>query len=213
MDSGAGRKTVRVTIFNQAYSLDKVYRVAHHGEATLPPSGNGGVARPFMIVQDSDVSQVILQEDGVTVTTFAVNHTPVFPAVGYRFDYKGRSIVISGDTEEQIAAAARETKKQIAFYASTAAYRPVLELHGWGDLQSDLAGLSRCGAWDQMSDLITDEVLDTFAVSGAPEQIPSLLQQRFGGMLDRLSLHTPYDPDSEVTARILAGLKQDVSNA
>jgi probable F420-dependent oxidoreductase len=129
------------------------------------------------------------------------------------FQIFSRRFVISGDTEEQIAAAARETKKQIAFYASTAAYRPVLELHGWGDLQSDLAGLSRCGAWDQMSDLITDEVLDTFAVSGAPEQIPSLLQQRFGGMLDRLSLHTPYDPDSEVTARILAGLKQDVSNA
>jgi ribonuclease Z len=84
--------------FNQAYSLDKVYRIAHHGEATLPPSGNGGIARPFTIAEGSDAGQVILQEDGVTVTTFAVNHAPVFPAVGYRFDYKGRSIVISGDT-------------------------------------------------------------------------------------------------------------------
>ncbi len=84
--------------FNQAYSLDKVYRVAHHGAATLPPSGNGGIARPFTITDGSDTSQVILQEDGVAVTAFAVNHTPVFPAVGYRFDYKGRSIVISGDT-------------------------------------------------------------------------------------------------------------------
>jgi ribonuclease Z len=84
--------------FNQAYSLDKVYRIAHHGEATLPPSGNGGIAHPFTIAEGSDAGQVILQEDGVTVTTFAVNHAPVFPAVGYRFDYKGRSIVISGDT-------------------------------------------------------------------------------------------------------------------
>jgi ribonuclease Z len=84
--------------FNQAYSLDKVYRVAHHGAATLPPSGNGGVARAFTIAEGSAVGQVILQEDGVTVTAFAVNHIPVFPAVGYRFDYKGRSIVISGDT-------------------------------------------------------------------------------------------------------------------
>jgi ribonuclease Z len=75
-----------------------VYRVAHHGAATLPPSGNGGSARPFTIAEGSDISQVILQEDGVTVTAFAVNHTPVFPAAGYRFDYKGRSIVISGDT-------------------------------------------------------------------------------------------------------------------
>ncbi len=84
--------------FNQAYSLDKIYRIAHHGEAFMPPSGNGGVARAFSIAEGSDASQVVLQEDGVTVTTFAVNHTPVFPAVGYRFDYKGRSIVISGDT-------------------------------------------------------------------------------------------------------------------
>ena len=84
--------------FNQAYSLDKGYRVAHHGEATMPPSGNGGVARPFTIVEGSDASQVIQREDGVTVTAFAVNHAPVFPATGYRFDYKGRSIVISGDT-------------------------------------------------------------------------------------------------------------------
>jgi len=84
--------------FNQAYSLDKIYRVAHHGAATLPPSGNGGLAHPFTISEGSDASQVVLQEDGLTVTTFAVNHAPVFPAVAYRFDYKGRSIVISGDT-------------------------------------------------------------------------------------------------------------------
>ena len=49
-------------------------------------------------MEGSDASQVILQQDGLTVTAFAVNHAPVFPAVGYRFDYHGRSIVISGDT-------------------------------------------------------------------------------------------------------------------
>ncbi len=84
--------------FNQAYSLDKIYRIAHHGEAAMPPSGNGGTAHPFTIVEGSDASQVVFLQDGLTVTTFAVNHAPVFPAVGYRFDYKGRSIVISGDT-------------------------------------------------------------------------------------------------------------------
>lgn len=84
--------------FNDAYRLDKGYRVAHHGEATMPPSGNGGIAHPFTLMEGSDASQVILQQDGLTVTAFAVNHEPVFPAAGYRFDYKGRSIVISGDT-------------------------------------------------------------------------------------------------------------------
>jgi ribonuclease Z len=84
--------------FNAAYALDKTYRIAHHGEATMPPSGQGGVARPFMLVAGSDASQVVLQQDGLTITAFAVRHAPVFPAAGYRFDYGGRSIVISGDT-------------------------------------------------------------------------------------------------------------------
>lgn len=84
--------------YNLAYSLDKGYRVAHHGEATVPPSGNGGVAHPFQLAQGLDAGQVILQQDGLTVTAFAVDHRPVVPAAGYRFDYKGRSIVISGDT-------------------------------------------------------------------------------------------------------------------
>lgn len=84
--------------FNLAYTLDKGYRVAHHGEATVPPSGSGGEARPFTLAPDSTASQVLLQQDGLTVTAFPVEHTPVFPAVGYRFDYGGRSVVISGDT-------------------------------------------------------------------------------------------------------------------
>jgi ribonuclease Z len=84
--------------FADAYALDKKYRVAHHGEATMPPSGAGGVAHPFTLVAGSDASQVVLQKDGLAITAFAVDHGPVFPAAGYRFDYGGRSLVISGDT-------------------------------------------------------------------------------------------------------------------
>ena len=84
--------------FNDAYALDRKYRVAHHGEAALPPSGAAGVARPFTLVDGSDASQIVLEQDGLTITAFAVHHNPVFPAAGYRFDYQGRSIVISGDT-------------------------------------------------------------------------------------------------------------------
>src|ERR1019366_5581179 len=54
--------------FNEAYSLDKGYRIAHHGEATMPPSGNGGIAHPFTHTEGSDASQAILQQDGVPVT-------------------------------------------------------------------------------------------------------------------------------------------------
>jgi ribonuclease Z len=84
--------------FNTAYAFDKAYRVTHHGEATMPSSGAGGVARPFTLAAGSDASQVVLQENGLTITAFAVDHGPVFPAAGYRFDYGGRSLVISGDT-------------------------------------------------------------------------------------------------------------------
>ncbi len=83
--------------FNQAYALDTEYRILHHGPETVPPSGAGGVARSFSFPQDRDET-LIIDEDELKVTAFLVDHTPVKPAVGYRFDYKGRSVVISGDT-------------------------------------------------------------------------------------------------------------------
>jgi len=84
--------------FNLAYKLDDAYRVAHHGAATVPPSGAGGTARPFSLTPGDDASVVVIDDGGLKVTAFKVNHAPVSPAVGYRFDYKGRSLVISGDT-------------------------------------------------------------------------------------------------------------------
>lgn len=84
--------------FNTAFSLDNNYRVALHGSGTVPPSGAGGIARPFRFGPEEDASVVIIDRDGVKITAFKVDHRPVVPAVGYRFDYKGRSLVISGDT-------------------------------------------------------------------------------------------------------------------
>lgn len=84
--------------FNLAYQLDAGYRVAHHGAETMPPTGAGGIAKPFALSDDSNASVVVFDQDGVKVTAFKVDHRPVEPAVGYRFDYKGRSVVVSGDT-------------------------------------------------------------------------------------------------------------------
>lgn len=81
--------------FNEAYALDAGYRTAHHGPVIMPPSGAGGVAMPFAMPVSA---APVLDRDGVRVTAFAVDHGPVHAAVGYRFDYKGRSVVISGDT-------------------------------------------------------------------------------------------------------------------
>jgi ribonuclease Z len=81
--------------FNMAYALDKGYRVAHHGPDIIQPSGFGAEVRPFAL---SDKPTMILNQNGLIVRAFAVNHAPIEPAVGYSFEYKGRKIVVSGDT-------------------------------------------------------------------------------------------------------------------
>ncbi len=83
--------------FNLAYKLDDGYRTAHHGTTLAPSSGAGGIAHPFPLPAIGQ-GQVVLTEDGLKITAFQVDHEPATPAVGYRFDYKERSIVFSGDT-------------------------------------------------------------------------------------------------------------------
>ena len=82
----------------QAYSLDSVYRTAHHGAAIAPPEGAGGEPRPFDLGAPASASETIMQEDGLKVTAFNVDQSPIEPAVGYKFEYAGRTVVISGDT-------------------------------------------------------------------------------------------------------------------
>jgi ribonuclease Z len=87
--------------FRAAYVLDFGYRVAHHSEKIMPPGGSGGKGMPFALppVGQGD-AVVVLDDKGLKVTAFRVDHAPIDPAVGYRFDYKGRSVVISGDTKK-----------------------------------------------------------------------------------------------------------------
>ncbi|MCA9509899.1 MAG: MBL fold metallo-hydrolase [Myxococcota bacterium] len=82
----------------EAYALDAGYRVAHHGEAVVPRAGAGGEARAFAEPPDGE-SAVLLDDGGVRVVAFRVDHAPVSPAVGYRFEYGGRAVAISGDTK------------------------------------------------------------------------------------------------------------------
>ncbi len=84
---------------NQAYRLDSTYRMAHHGSSIAPPTGSGFSVRDFSEPADG-VATVVFEKDGLRVTMFKVEHSPVAPAVGYRFDYRGRSVVVSGDTSK-----------------------------------------------------------------------------------------------------------------
>lgn len=83
--------------FEQAYSLDRGYRIAHHGPKVMPPPGWGGAAHAFAISK-SGPNVVVLNEPDLQVIAFPVDHAPVEPAVGYLFVYKGRRLVVSGDT-------------------------------------------------------------------------------------------------------------------
>ncbi|WP_296515149.1 MBL fold metallo-hydrolase [Phenylobacterium sp.] len=81
-----------------AYDADRGYRIAHHGETVVPPSGFGGEARPFAIASEP-VPVTLIDEPDLKIRAFAVDHAPVSPAVGYIVEYKGRKVVISGDTD------------------------------------------------------------------------------------------------------------------
>src|SRR5262249_8396864 len=80
----------------EAYAAGTRFSIAHHGAATLPPERAAMIAMPIAL--DATGAARVLDEDGVVVTAFAVVHDPVKPAFGYRFDYGGRSVVVSGDT-------------------------------------------------------------------------------------------------------------------
>lgn len=87
--------------FRAAYTQDFGYRTAHHSPDIMPPGGSGGKGLPFALPAAGQGDQVVVLEDkGLKITAFRVNHAPIEPAVGYRFDYKGRSVVISGDTKK-----------------------------------------------------------------------------------------------------------------
>ncbi len=84
--------------FNDAYMFDFGYRVAHHGEATVPKGGAGMRAQTFSTPKGGEAT-LVLDEGELRIVAFRVEHDPVHPAVGYRFDYAGRSVVVSGDTK------------------------------------------------------------------------------------------------------------------
>ncbi|MCP5060408.1 MAG: LLM class F420-dependent oxidoreductase [bacterium] len=94
--------------------------------------------------------------------------------------------VVSGANEKEWEASRTAVTRQIAFYGSTPAYRGVLEAHGWGELQGELNALSKQGEWEQMGTLISDEILEQFAVVAEPHRVAGELKKRFGGRIDRL---------------------------
>jgi probable F420-dependent oxidoreductase len=114
------------------------------------------------------------------------------------FTVTGPAFVTVGRNEQEMAAAIAGTKQQIAFYASTPAYKGVLELHGWGDIQPELARMSKQGGWVQMADLIDDDLLNAFSVVGTPEEVGAALREKLGDVAQRVSFYAQYEIDPVV---------------
>jgi len=114
-------------------------------------------------------------------------------------EISSQTIVMIGDTDEQIAVARMKAKGQIAFYGSTPAYRVMLEHHGWGHLQPELNAMSKQGRWMDMVGLVTDDMLDTIGVSGRPADAGRRLRER-NAWADRTSvvLYNELGPDAVV---------------
>ena len=85
-------------------------------------------------------------------------------------------------------------RSQIAFYASTPSYRPVMALHGWQAVAEELSSLASRGRWGEMPTLVSDDMLTAFAVVSSPAELPLRLHQRYHGLADRLSLYQPFIP-------------------
>ena len=124
-----------------------------------------------------------------------------------RFEISCQVIVATGANDEQLEQAKNGAKAQISFYASTPAYRPVLDGIGRGELQTELNRLSKVGAWLEMAGRIDDALLERIAVVGTPDEIAPKLRARCAGFADRVSLIAPFSPDPEQWAGVVRALK------
>lgn len=125
------------------------------------------------------------------------------------FTVVGQPFVVSGATDAGVAETRDWVRRRVSFYGSTPAYRPVLEVHGWGELGAELHRLSRSDRpdrWERMPELVPDEVLNTFAVAAEPQDLVAALAAKFGDRVDRLRLNPAVLPP-ELTAQAISALQ------
>jgi probable F420-dependent oxidoreductase len=106
----------------------------------------------------------------------------------------GSAFVITGADQAQRDQMRAAVRQQIAFYASTPTYRPVLECHGWVEAGEQLSQLASQQRWAEMPALISEDMLAAFAVESAPEALGAALLDRYSGLLDRINLYLPFVP-------------------
>jgi len=164
----------------------------------MPPIALGGLG-PQMVRLAAEVADGLLVMPFNTAGHFRERTVPAIEEGLARSGRKrseltvtGEVIVCCGRTEEEMEAARTAGRWLLSFYASTPAYRPVLEVEGWEDLQPELNGLSKSGRWDEMPALIDDAMLSSLAAVGSPTEVAEDIVARFDGGADRVGFYTPY---------------------
>ncbi len=147
--------------------------------------------------------------DGLLVMPFGSKrflHEVTMPAVRSGLSAAGRQEENFAVVPEIIVSAGDDhtsARMLLAFYGSTPAYKPVLDVHGWGDLQPELNAMSKQGRWQEMATLIDDEVLHTIAACGTPSEIADHIRDRVAGVSDRICLYQPSPIDVTALAEIV----------
>ena len=154
--------------------------------------GDGYFVHPFNTQQSMDKLSLAAVQRGLD-------------KAGKSRDYYNVAVQVmtaTGLNDESMEAAIGSARNQIAFYASTPAYLPVLECHGWEALQPEALKLTREGKWLELSKLVDDDMLTTFAVVGTPAEVARQLVERYNGKADRIS-PVVYQPDLELLSALL----------
>ncbi|MBW2231949.1 MAG: LLM class F420-dependent oxidoreductase [Deltaproteobacteria bacterium] len=122
------------------------------------------------------------------------------------FEISCQLIIATGRDEEEMVAARNAARAQVSFYASTPAYRPVLDSIGRGDLQEELKLMSKQGKWLEMAVRIDDDLLSRIAIVGERDKIASMIRERCGDFADRVSLVAPFAPDADLWSDVVSNL-------
>ena len=190
----------------------------------IPVFDPGPIPQPRIPISISAVNKYMLGlggevADGIQLHSFCTPkyvHEVVLPTVEQGVKKSGRSLrdvavtgggfIIAETPGKDLDAQVASVRQRIAFYASTRTYKPVMDVHGWGDVTLELHRLSLGGHWKEMSALITDEMVDAFAIFGAYDALPGLIRKRYGGWASSVALGLPDGPDAGIE-KVIASIK------
>lgn len=190
------------------------YKGEHYSFSLMTPFFSPSpIKYPEIPVYIAGVNEGLCRLAGELCQGFHVHsfHTPrylrevIIPAIETGAQKAGRArahislncavFVVPGHSADEVRNNAVMVRSQIAFYASTPSYAAVMDLHGWSDIREELTQMAREGRWHEMGDRINDDMLNEFAVIGAPEELAYKVRERYDGLLDRVGYYFPFDPD------------------